>query len=370
MNEDTLIPWLLINRLPGLTPIKLQSLLQQFEHPKRILMAPDAQLEQATLGKESRYLISEWQQKGHQSQLSRGVQTDLAWLQKSAQHSVLTPESADYPEHLTYIPDPAPVLFVIGPTDLLSRPQIAMVGSRQASTSGLENARWFATQLSQRGLIVTSGLAIGVDGAAHTGSAVDAFSPTIAVLGSGLDRIYPARHRRLADQILASNGCLVSEYPIGIPPRPHHFPRRNRIIAGLSLGVLVVEAATGSGSLITAELAIEQGREVFAVPGNMRNPVSQGCHQLIQQGAKLVTGIDDILDEFPGLQSMVPLTLSDDQSENQVQNPVLNAIDYDPTPVDLIADRTGIQLPELSSALLELELLGQVKHGPGGYCRL
>ena len=239
------------------------------------------------------------------SKLARKLDCDLGWaLADRALHWAETPNrriitifDPDYPDLLREIPAPPIVLFTHGNCAVLHDPQIAIVGSRKASHYGMEAAFHFARLLSERGFTVTSGLATGIDGSAHRG-ALDASSPTVAVYGCGIDRIYPSVHRELAEKIYAC-GVLLSEFPLGSPPRPYHFPRRNRIISGLCFGTLVVEAAAKSGSISTAMHALEQGREVFAVPGSIRNPLSAGCHLLIKQGATLVNEINDLIDQLP-----------------------------------------------------------------------
>lgn len=225
-----------------------------------------------------------------------GVDKDLAWAEQPACR-LLTMADVGYPQLLKEIDTSPPVLFVRGDVKLLSTMQIAIVGSRHPSRSGVENASDFAEYFSTRGLTITSGLALGIDGAAHRG-ALRGTGRTVAVMGNGLDGIYPRRHQRLADQIVEQGGVLVSEFSVGIGPKPEHFPRRNRIISGLSVGTLVVEAALKSGSLITARLALEQGREVFAIPGSIHNPLAKGPHALIQQGAKLVETALDVFEEL------------------------------------------------------------------------
>ena len=282
----------------------------------------------------------------------------------------LDPGADGYPAMLGELrscPDP---LFVLGDPDVLQLPAIAIVGSRNPTSGGRDNAYRFARHLARTGFVIVSGLAEGIDAAAHEG-ALDADGHTVAVVGHGLDRIYPAANSSLAERILAE-GALVSEYPIGTPPRRANFPQRNRIISGLSLGTLVVEAARRSGSLITARTAGEQGREVFAIPGSIHNPMAKGCHQLIRQGARLVESADDILSELGPLVSGLMENLSeatvsndtDDQDEDYVR--LLNALGFDPqTPEDLAA-KTTLTIEQVSSMLLILELQGQVESLPGG----
>ena len=260
------------------------------------------------------------------------------------------------------------MLHVIGDRRLLSTPQLAIVGSRNPSPMGQENARAFAKSLAGAGLVITSGMALGIDGAAHRG-ALEAGGKTIAVAGTGLDRVYPSRHRDLAHDI-AKHGALVSEYPLGMPPRPENFPVRNRLISGLSLGTLVVEAALRSGSLITARLATEQGREVFAIPGSIHSPQAKGCHALIRQGAKLVESAQDILEELGPLASVATHAVYDNAvSVCQLDPPtaaLLKQIGHDPVSVDALIERSGLTADVVSSMLLQMELNGLVSNCPGG----
>ena len=295
---------------------------------------------------------------------------------------IMTMESSDYPDQLRHIQDAPLVLYLKGDRSLLGEQQLGIVGSRNASRAGLENARAFAAALGQRGLMVTSGLALGVDGAAHAG-ALDAGHPTIAVIGNGLDRPYPQRHAALSRRVI-EQGVLVSEYPPGTSARPAHFPKRNRIISGLSRGILVVEANLKSGSLITARLALEQGREVFAIPGSIHNPMARGCHQLIRQGAALVETVDDICEELNTWWSSdfdtSPHTR--ETAESSADTPaktagldsreiaVLDALGYDPRSTDDLCSTTGLPAEELMQSLLLLELQGLVDSAPGGFQRI
>ena len=244
----------------------------------------------------------------------------------------------------------------------MSQPGLGIVGSRNATPQGVRDAEAFAHALSDAGLTIVSGLALGIDAAAHRGGLAGAGS-SVAVIGTGLDRIYPARNKALAHQ-LAENGLIVSEFPLGTPPLPGHFPRRNRLISGLSRGVLVVEAAPDSGSLITARVATEQGREVFAVPGSIHSPLARGCHALIKQGAKLVESAADILDELAWPQRLAPPRLR--VPPETLSDPVLEALDGAPAALDVLVQRTGLTLDALSAKLLTLELDGRIASLPGG----
>jgi DNA processing protein len=277
-----------------------------------------------------------------------------------------------YPPLLRQIPDPPFALFVRGDATLLSEPQLAMVGSRNPSVEGRRNAEEFAEYLAKCGLVIVSGMALGIDAASHRGALKD--GKTVAVWGTGLDKTYPPRNRELAEEIIAK-GAVVSEFPPGTPPLPMHFPRRNRIISGLSVGTLVVEAAKQSGSLITARTASEQGREVFAIPGSIHNPVARGCHRLLRDGAKLVESAGDILEELApllGLTALPALPAGADvpaegaPPEDPEYKLLLNSLDFAPTSVDSLVERTGLTPDVVSSMLLMLELQGHVEASPGG----
>jgi DNA processing protein len=275
---------------------------------------------------------------------------------------VLSIGDSDYPAVLLQTPDPPLLLYVQGKVELLNRRSLAVVGSRNASAQGVDNARSFGAHLSQQGWTIVSGLAFGIDGAAHEGG-LSGPGSTVAVVGTGLDRVNPARHRDLAHRI-ATAGVLVSEYAPGTPPLPQNFPMRNRIIAGLSRGTLVVEAALQSGSLITARQAAEYGREVFALPGSIHSPLSRGCHALIRQGAKLVESADDILEELQG--RSVAAAADPAPARVDRDDPVLQALGHDPATLDALCARTGWSARELSARLLELELEDRVARLPGG----
>ena len=299
-----------------------------------------------------------------------------AWLAGGGDRSVLTLGDPAYPPLLLQTADPPLLLYVQGDPARLLQGAVAIVGSRHATPQGLANAQAFGAALSQQGLVVVSGLAHGIDAAAHEG-ALAGPAGTVAVVGTGLDRVYPPANRALAHRI-AANGTLVSEYAPGTPPLPEHFPQRNRIIAGLSLGTLVVEAALQSGSLITARLAAEAGREVFAIPGSIHAPQAKGCHVLLKQGAKLVETAQDILEELrPGhaLQTALPLGQPSEADAAGAAagpaDPLLEALGHDPVTLDALISRTGCPAPELMARLMTLELDGLVARLPGGlYQRL
>ena len=306
----------------------------------------------------------------------RGAERDLVWSREPGHHILFLGE-AGYPSLLAACADAPIRLFVDGDPGILNQPQIAIVGSRNPTAGGRDNAFEFARHLARMGLVVTSGLALGVDAAAHQGCLKA--GPTLAVTGHGPDRIYPPRNKALGEQIRA-RGAIISEYPLGTAAAARHFPQRNRIISGLSLGALIVEAATRSGSLITARLAMEQGREVFAIPGSIHNPLARGCHALIREGAKLVETAEDILEELGSL-ALHLATSTDETAETRAPQPsnapdaeyaaLLDAMGHDPVGVDRLVERTGLTPEAVSSMLLLLELQGHVSALSGGrYARL
>ncbi|MDR3417634.1 MAG: DNA-processing protein DprA [Nevskia sp.] len=366
MTAGELRPWLALLRVPGLGPARGRRLLERFGSPAAAFDAGAAAWRGAGLDDAFCQALAEpdW----------AGVDLDLGWLEQSAAsapRALITRDDPRYPPQLAEISAAPLALFVHGDPELLRLPQLAVVGARSASAQGAENAQAFAAELARRGLTVTSGLALGIDAAAHRGAlAADGF--TLAVCGNGLDRVYPARNRELAHAI-AARGLLVSEFPTGVAPLPEHFPRRNRIISGLSLGVLVVEAARESGSLITARLAAEQGREVFAIPGSIHNPLARGCHALIREGAKLVETVDDILAELAPLlpaaraaasPARPPAPEPADGGDPDRQR-VLQALGFETLSLDHLVSRLGLPVERISAALLRLELDGLVAAGPG-----
>ena len=297
------------------------------------------------------------------------VDAELEWQRQDDNH-IITLADADYPALLREIDGAPPVLYLHGLIKCLAMPAVAMVGSRNPTPDGSENAFEFAHSLAVSGLVVTSGLAIGIDSASHRG-ALAAGGFTVAVAGTGLDRVYPASNRDLAHRI-AGQGVLVSEFPLGSGVRPANFPRRNRVLSGLSMGALVVEATLRSGSLITARLAMEQGREVFAIPGSIHNPMAKGCHRLLRDGAKLVETAEDVLEELGPLANLVlsaeaapdkSLSPDDDDPEYRV---LLEAMGFDAVAVDRLVERSGLTAEAVSSMLLILELNGNVSAMPGG----
>jgi DNA processing protein len=299
---------------------------------------------------------------------------DRAWLAAAPNRALVVWGAEDYPPRLAQIPDPPLLLYVEGVIAALSHPQIAIVGSRNPTALGRDTATQFARALGRAGLGITSGLALGIDAAAHRG-ALDAGAPTVAVVGRGLDAVYPRENEALARRILESGGALVTDLPIGSGPLRHHFPRRNRILSGLAVGTLVVEAAEQSGSLITARLAAEQGREVFAMPGSIHNAVARGCHRLLRQGARLVETVDDIFEELAGIcgDMMVkpPLPGATEPalpcpSLDKDYEILLDALGFEPAGLDAIVARTRLDTGTVASMLLILELDGRIQQQPGG----
>lgn len=362
---DDLILWLRLWHTPGLGAVSSARLLEYFCSIQKIFCASREELAHAGLKASVADALLN-------SAADSAVQASIKWSELADNH-IIAIDDERYPERLRQSPAPPAILFVKGQLGILCDPQLAMVGSRNPSQGGQDTAFQFAKHLSSAGLLVTSGLALGVDAESHKG-ALAAGAPTIAVVATGLDRIYPARHKSLAEDVLAAGGAIVSEFPLGASPKAEHFPQRNRIIAGLSLGTLVVEAALRSGSLITARQAREAGREVFAIPGSIHNPMSKGCHALIKQGAKLVEAADDILEELaPQLESIIrptPVQAELLAGEGAVasgdHDVLLAAMGYDPVTIDQLSQNSGFKAAEIASMLLILELEGEVNSEPGG----
>ena len=361
---DTLEQWLVLNHAPRITAIRSLKLIQHFETIDNIFLASDKDLIESGLKTETIRFI----RNPDQSLLQR----DLTYL-KGSQSNIIVWTDDRYPYLLKQIADPPLLLYVNGNPEVLKNRQLAIVGTRRPTPSGRKISHDFAKALASRGLTITSGLAIGVDSMAHQG-ALAAKAPTIAVLGNGVDNIYPLRNQKLAEEITAY-GAIVSEFPPSTPPLSHHFPKRNRLISGLSIGTLVVEAAQKSGSLITAMLALDQGRDVFAVPGSILNPVSKGCNSLIKEGARLVESVEDIVSEM-NLFSTESMSFENDENAiadvkehknfTEKQLSILNFIDYEPISIDQLVARSGLTAEELSSMLLEIELAGHVQTDLGG----
>ncbi|MBL8446111.1 MAG: DNA-protecting protein DprA [Zoogloeaceae bacterium] len=356
---DNLAEWLRLTLTPGIGAERQRRLLAAFGPPERIFAASHAAISQVIGGVLATRLL--------EADLSAPVSSALAWAGEDGHH-LLTLDNPDYPKTLLDSPDPPALLYAKGDPGLFERPALAMVGSRSATPQGLATAKAFARAFSQARIAIVSGLALGIDAAAHEG-ALEGDGKTIAVIGTGPDRIYPARNEKLAREI-ARTGLIVSEFPLGTPPTAHNFPRRNRLIAGLSRGVLVVEAALGSGSLITARLAAELGRDVFAIPGSIHSPLSKGCHRLIRDGAKLVDAVEDVLEELnlstwhAAPQHVEPHTTV--VSASFQDSEVLEAMGFDPVEGDLLALRCGLTTDALYAILLTMELDGLVARLPGG----
>ena len=372
--DQELTAQLALNRVPGVGPVTYSNLLETFNSAADVFNANRQQLSSVPgitpdivdaliMGKDA-----------------TDVAEDIKWLQEDHSHHAIYLSQAQYPALLAQIHRPPPVLFLKGDASLLHTIQLAIVGSRNPTPGGIENARAFARNLAATGLTITSGLAAGIDGAAHQGaldvlpgsSDMNRGGRTIAVAATGLDRIYPSRHHDLAHRI-AEHGLLVSEFPVGTGPLQANFPRRNRLISGLSVGTLVVEAARRSGSLITARYAMEQGREVFAIPGSIHSPQSRGCHWLIRQGAKLVETAEDIAEEIlpilPVLQQEKGNKIDAVGAFSELpmaEQELLDAIGFDPVSLDKLLARTGMEINQLSASLSELELQGLIDVLPGG----
>jgi len=369
MERDELAGWLRLTLTPGVGDGQARRLLAAFGLPDTVFAQGEPALEQLCGAARARAL------REPPEGFDAALDAAWRWLEEtpedSAERRILTLADDDYPQALLQTADPPLLLYTLGARGVRLRdlgPQaLAVVGSRNPTPQGAIDARLFARALADAGLCGVSGLALGIDGAAHEGAleAAGAAPPvTVAVVGTGLDRVYPARHRDLAHRI-AGRGVILSEFPLGTPPLTPNFPRRNRLIAGLSRGTLVVEAALASGSLITARLAVEQGREVFAIPGSIHSPQSRGCHALIRQGAKLVESVQDILEELrPGAgrapAAEAPAALPRDGDA------LLDALGHDPASLDALAARTGLDAATLQARLLELELDGHVGRLPGG----
>ncbi len=364
---DRTSAWLTLYHAPSVGPVTFRRALDYFGSPEEVLQSNNALLSRSGVFKKQ--AIDFLTQADAKRALS--IKKDLQWLEGDDAHVILL-ESEDYPQLLKEIPDPPPLLFVRGNTDALLFPQLAIVGSRNPDVVGKEIARDFARRLAHAGLTITSGMALGIDAEAHWGALES--GKTIAVTGTGLDRVYPARNRDLAHEIV-KQGAIVSEFAVGTEPRPENFPRRNRIISGLSIGTLVVQAARKSGSLITARMSMEQGREVFAIPGSIHNPLARGSHLLIRQGAKLVETTEDIVEELGGMlnllkeQLMEQVHSGEDIAKNDIDpetEQVLNVIGYETILVDQVVEICGLTTEAVSSIIMRLEIQGEVATAPGG----
>ena len=379
MERDELSAWLRLHLTPGVGNASALKLLAAFGLPTQIFEQAELALSQVVSASQAAALRNtppDW---------STLLDTTWNWLAAQPdQHRVLTLGDPAYPQSLLQLEDPPLLLYAMGDPQVWEdntlangvRYSLAIVGSRNPTPQGLGNARSFAKALAQGGLTIISGMAMGVDGAAHEGALEGAPAgqlATVAVVGTGLDRVYPKEHRDLAHRI-AQRGLLLSEYPLGTPPTPANFPRRNRILAGLSFGTLVVEAALKSGSLITARLALEQGKDVFAIPGSIHATQARGCHALIKQGAKLVESAQDVLEELAWPQAVLyaidsGADCASGTGENAsfaTETPLLQALGFEPTGLDALQARTGMDTPTLQGQLMQLELDGVVLRLPGG----
>jgi DNA processing protein len=342
-----------LHRLPELGPKRFMTLMEAFGSASKAISAPASAWR--ALG-----LPATCAEARRVPEIRDGAGHALAWLDGPAQHLLMW-DQPEYPALLAQISDPPPLLFVAGDPSILEKPQLAMVGSRRASRPGMDTAAAFSRSLAGAGFVITSGLALGIDAAAHQ-AALDVGGQTVGVLGTGLENFYPQRNRRLAEAMIAQGSAVVSEFPLDAAPHASNFPRRNRIISGLSLGVLVVEASVASGSLITARLAAEQGREVYAIPGSIHHPGARGCHQLIRDGAALVETVEHILEALRGWQRL-PLA----SEPVPVTHPLLRLLHAAPQTSEALADASGWGLSKVLAALTELEMDGRATCEHGGW---
>ena len=365
--------WLIVSQTPGIGSVKFHRLLKQIGQPKDILKATTQELSAAGLNADAiRFLRNPPPAK---------ISSNLNWL-KAPNHTIRTLRCQQYPKEIKELRDAPPLLYIKGDESLLKEPQIAVVGTRKPTPSGQANAKKFSQEIVRAGILINSGMASGIDTVAHE-TALASGSTTVAVIATGPDKIYPAKNKPLAENI-AAHGVLVSEFPVGTTPIRANFPLRNRLISALSLGVVVIEAGIQSGALITARLAVEQGKDVFAVPGSIHNPKAQGCHHLIQQGAKLVQKTEEILLELqPQLeQHLRSKEKSEDSNDDRnksehnrtklsdTHKEILEAMGYDPVDIDTLAARCGLSVQTVSVALLTLELENYVGEDNGVYVRI
>jgi DNA processing protein len=383
MQDPRFLP-LFLHSLPDVGAVTYTRLMEHFMTAQSVLLQSRSALE-AFLKPSALTVLENFRNHPQACTLTQKVMRDIDWLSARPDITLLTFEDAAYPTLLRHTSKAPPLLFVRGNVESLCLPQIAIVGSRNPTAGGLENAHRFAQHLASNGFTITSGLALGIDAAAHEG-ALAGQGKTIAVMGTGIDKIYPTRHHRLAQQILDAGGALVSEFPLGTVAHPTHFPQRNRIISGLSCGVLVVEAALKSGSLITAKIALEQNREIFSIPGSIHNPLARGCHQLIRQGATLTETAQDIVDQLDGflgyqhheltritstnsVKSQSPETRSLEDLTPQEQS-LVAAMGFDPVAIDELVERTGMTVGSLVAQLVSLEIKGFVEQQGASYQRV
>lgn len=376
MSQNLYLDWLLLWRLVEQSSSAFYKLLRAFTSPKMALIASASEWQRLGVSAKTVASYQQWQQGSH-VKIQQDIEQSLALIHQLV-ISVITLDDSRYPPLLKEIPDAPPLLFCRGEVSHLTWPQVAIVGTRKATQGGFKLAEIFASGLSQQGLAITSGLALGIDGAAHQAT-LNAKGITIAVLGTGLAHLYPRQHSRLAEQIVAQDGLLISEFLPNTPPINYHFPRRNRIISGLSLGVLVVEAALESGSLITAQLAADQNREVWAIPSSVFNPQAKGCHALIRQGAKLVEEPAHVLEDIAPIigrshsghyGGVAPMVLANTNDVSAEAQQVLTVLGWQIQHFDALIEQGTWDSATLASLLMELELAGKIATVSGGYEQL
>lgn len=372
MNTDLIFPSLLLHLLPGIGPVRYQKLVDHYSNPRLVLEEADIDL----FNEDAQALVRDYRQKLEHSELISKAKQVIEKVEKS-NASILLIDDPDYPPLLKEITSPAPLLYVKGNAENLSLPQIAVVGSRKATASGIRNTQLFSYHLAKGGFCITSGLALGIDGIAHE-AALKAKQKTIAVTATGIDVVYPRKHDVLANQIIEQDGIIISEYPPSTKPNAENFPRRNRIISGLSLGVLVIEAAIRSGSLITARYAVEQNREVFAIPGSIHNPQSRGCHELIRQGATLVETADDMISQLNGPLNRFavssyeapPSKEPNNDQLNEYERLIMEQLAYDVLSSEQLLLATSLSYSQICEHLLSLEIKQKIRFTGVGYERV
>lgn len=378
ISPDSLRYWLALQRLPDVGIATANKLLEIYPNPQAIFSKANYAVLQRLLKPTSLSAIEQYLTQGSASYLGREVELDLCWLEQS-KAQIITKHCPGYPEQLKQISGAPYLLLALGDCELLNRPQLAMVGSRNPTISGRENAFAFARDLSQVGFVITSGLALGIDADSHRG-ALAGSGETVAVMGTSVDQIYPASNKKLAESIV-ERGVIVAEFPLRTTPQKQNFPKRNRLISGLSVGVLVVEAALKSGSLITAQYALEQNREVFAVPGSIHNPLAKGSHALIRQGAKLVESAEHILEELQWVtlsskrrgrscESQLSAHAGVEHRLEAEEKHLLKCFGDEPTSINQLISRSGLDVATVSSALLILELKGMILNDRGNFQRI
>lgn len=354
------LSWVKLSAVPTVGNQTLCQLLKTFGLPEQVFNASEQQLKQVVLPKTAQHI--------KQFADDERIEATREWLSNPQNH-LITIADNHYPQQLLEVSDPPALLYAKGNPALLNEQCLGIVGGRNATKQGEQNAESFAEALSLAGYCIVSGMALGIDGAAHRGALLGS-GKTIAIIGTGLDIVYPAKHRTLAHQI-AESGLILSEFPLGTPSMPGNFPKRNRIISGLSQGCLVVEANTNSGSLITAKLAAEQGREVFAIPGSIHAPMAKGCHQLIKQGAKLVENTQDILEELPEITNLADISSPTPAANTTPEDGLLKYIEFTPTSLDQIVQLSGLSTQTVTAELMLLVLNNQIEELSGGlYQRL